>query len=308
MATEWTSDDIPTQSGRTVVVTGANSGIGYQAALQLARHGALVVMACRDLGRGKLARDRVAATCSDAALELRHLDLADLQSVRDFAAAVSAEHPRVDLLINNAGIMGVSRAVTTDGFEAHLGVNHLGHFALTGLLLPALLTSPDPRVVTVSSELRRMGRINFDDLQSVRRYRRWPAYAQSKLANLHFAAELDRRARRAGWALTSVAAHPGYAATGLLAGSAQFGRRTWLSRAAPLSKIFAQSAAQGAWPILYAATMPAVEGGDYFGPRSLGGMRGHPRRLALSWTALDHEVAQRLWALSSELTGVDFVA
>src|SRR5438105_5312810 len=207
---KWTASDIPDLGGKTAVVTGANSGLGFETAIELARHGAQVVLACRDEGRGKDALERVQTRLPDAKVELSLLDLADLASVRKFAGDVQD----VDLLINNAGVMALKeRRTTADGFEMQFGTNHLGHFALTGLLLPRLLSRPEPRVVTESSGAHRIGRINFGDLQGERRYFRWLAYGQSKLANLMFVFELQRRATEAGTALGSMAAHPGYART-----------------------------------------------------------------------------------------------
>lgn len=204
----WTADDIPDMAGRRAIVTGANSGIGYHTALQLARHGASVVLACRSAERGLRAFERVKAAAPDAAITLGSLDLADLSSVRRFAAE---QQEPLDILVNNAGVMAIPRRTTADGFEMQFGTNHLGHFALTGLLLPALQAAPSPRVVTVTSGVAWTGRLRFDDLQGERGYRRWAAYGQAKLANLLFAKELDRRVS----GLTSVAAHPGYAATNL---------------------------------------------------------------------------------------------
>ncbi|MFD2080615.1 NAD(P)-dependent dehydrogenase, short-chain alcohol dehydrogenase family [Actinopolymorpha cephalotaxi] len=301
----WTADQIPDLTGRTAVVTGANAGLGYHVALELARYGAAVVLACRDLRRGEAALARIRRELARPAVELRPLDLGDLSSVRGFAADVTAEHPSLDLLVNNAGIMALPRALTVDGFERQLGVNHLGHFALTGLLLPALLAAPEPRVVTVSSQMHAMGTIDFDDLMSERRYGPWKAYGQSKLANLLFTFELQRRADRAGMPLTSVATHPGYAATNLQNAAAQTRRRAWVRHAsAAVTRLVAQPAAQGALTTLYAATMPDVRGGEFFGPDSFGGSRGHPTRVKATAKAYDPETAARLWERSEQLTGV----
>ena len=211
----WTAADIPDQTGQTAVVTGANSGIGLIAARELARAGATVVMACRDQGKGEDAIAELRKEVPGAEPQLRRLDLASLASVREFATAVSGQHGSIDLLVNNAGVMATPRRETADGFELQLGTNHLGHFALTGLLLQRLNAGPEPRVVTVTSTAHRTGRINFDDLQGEKRYFRWAAYGQSKLANLLFAYELQRRAEAAGLELRSIAAHPGYSATNL---------------------------------------------------------------------------------------------
>ena len=300
----WTSADIPDLTGRSAVVTGANSGLGLEASRELARRGAAVVLACRDLAKGRRALEEVRATASGPPPRLAQLDLADLASVAAFAAATDEAHPAgLDLLIDNAGIMAAPRRLTSDGFESQLGTNHLGHFALAGRLLPALLRSRAPRVVTVSSVAHRMGRIDFDDLQGTRRYRRWRAYGQSKLANLLFALELDRRARAAGSALVSVAAHPGYAATKLQTSSPPAHEALAMRLLNPL---VAQSAAMGALPVLFAATVEDLPGSTYIGPDGPGEVRGHPRPVGASRRARDPEVARRLWEVSERLTGVGF--
>ena len=300
----WTSSDIPDLSGRRAVVTGANSGLGLEVARELARHGAAVVLACRDLAKGERAVAEVRASALGEEPELAPLDLADLRSVRAFAGAYQDAHPDgLDLLVANAGIMAAPRRVTADGFEAQLATNHLGHFALTGLLLPALLRRAGPRVVVVSSVAHRMGRIDFDDLQGERRYRRWRAYGQSKLANLLFALELDRRARAAGVPLVSVAAHPGYAATNLQTASPPAHEALAMRL---LNPFIAQSAAMGALPVLFAATVEDLPGGTFIGPDGPGEMRGHPRPVEPSRRADDVDVAARLWEVSEELTGVEF--
>jgi NAD(P)-dependent dehydrogenase (short-subunit alcohol dehydrogenase family) len=304
----WTAADIPDQTGRNAVVTGANSGLGLQIALELARHGARVVLACRDTPKGDDAAARILESAPGAQLEVARLDLADLDSVRGFAEWYREHHDGgLDILVNNAGVMALPRLLTADGFEMQLGTNHLGHFALTGLLLPALVERTDPRVVTMSSGAHQMGRIRFENLQGERHYQRWLAYGQSKLANLLFAFELSRRAALADLGLTSVGAHPGYAATNLQLQAGQMEesgvkQRVWKV----LNSAFAQSDAQGALPALYAATMPDVSGGEYFGPDSMGGTRGHPTRAHATKQARDPELAQRLWAVSEELTGVTY--
>jgi NAD(P)-dependent dehydrogenase (short-subunit alcohol dehydrogenase family) len=297
----WTTDAIPDLSGRRAIVTGANGGIGYHAALRLAARGATVVLACRSAERGGAALDRLRAAAPHADARLGALDLADLASVRAFAG----EHggAPLDILINNAGVMALPRRTTADGFEMQFGVNHLGHFALTGLLLPDLLAAGGARVVTVTSILARGGRIRFDDLQWERRYRRWPAYGQAKVANLIFAKELGRRVP----GLLSVAAHPGYAATGLTGGASRYERRPLRDAVFGIGNaIFAQPAAAGAWPLLYAATAPGVTGGQCYGPRGPGQQRGRPTRVATARYADDAEIARRLWEVSAELTGVSY--
>ncbi|MDP9397956.1 MAG: oxidoreductase [Actinomycetota bacterium] len=303
----WTVAAIPDLTGTVAVVTGANSGLGYQTSLQLAAHGAHVVLASRDRTRGEQARVRLAGQAPRASTELLPLDLADLSSVRRFAAAYEQRHERCDLLVDNAGVMAVPRARTADGFESQLGINHLGHFALTGLLLPRLLASADARVVTVSSLAHRQGVIHFDDLSAERGYTKWGRYGQAKLANLLFAFELQRRADAAGVRLRSVAAHPGLAATELFANKTRAEGAAVKRRLGRLvERLFAQSDAAGALPILYAATMPDVVGGEYFGPDGPGEMRGHPRRVGTSPTARDPALAARLWDESERLTGVRY--
>ena len=299
---------IPDQHDRTVVVTGATSGLGLRSAQALASHGARVLLAGRSAPRLEAAQATVAAVATGPAPEAVVLDLADQASVRRAAADVSSRVDRLDVLMNNAGVMAVPEARTVDGFEVQLATNHLGHVALTGLLLPALLAAPAPRVVTTSSVAHRMGRIRWDDLQWERgRYSRWGAYGQSKLANLLFAFELDRRAGRAGTPLRSVAAHPGYADTHLQrVGPELEGNRVKEAFFALGNLLIAQSDAQGALPQLCAATMPDVAGGEYWGPDGPGEVRGHPKRVGASGRATDEADAARLWTVSEELTGVAF--
>jgi len=296
----WSAADIPDQTGRGAIVTGANSGIGLVAARELARHGAAVVLACRNQAKGEAALAEVRAAAPEADVTLATLDLADLASVRAFAAARTAP---LDLLVNNAGLMAPPRRTTKDGFELQLGTNHLGHFALTGLLLDRLRAGDDPRVVTLSSGAHRMGRIAFDDLQGERRYFRWTAYGQSKLANLLFMRELDRRARAAGLPLTSVAAHPGYSATNLQAAAPPAVDRAVM---AVLNRVVAQDADHGALPTLYAATVAGLPGGSYVGPDGRGELRGAPTLVSMSGRASDPDTARRLWDVSEELTGVTY--
>jgi NAD(P)-dependent dehydrogenase (short-subunit alcohol dehydrogenase family) len=300
----WAAADMPGQPGRTALVTGANSGIGFQAAVELARHGAVVLMACRDARRGADARDALVRQVPAATAELVELDLADLDSVARLAGRVA----ELDLLINNAGVMAVPRRrVTTQGFELQFGTNHLGHFALTMRLLPALLGRPGSRVVTVSSIMHRFGAIQLDDLQSEHGYGRWRPYSQSKLANALFTLELDRRLRASGAPTVSVGAHPGYTSTGLMHSGPQLGGGGFFAQvmalAAPLT---GQSAAQGALPVLRAATDPGVRGGDYYGPRGLAGSRGAPHRIRYARRAYDEQLARRLWQASETLTSTTF--
>ncbi|MHA7262714.1 oxidoreductase [Arthrobacter sp. TMN-37] len=298
-----TSGDVPDLTGRSAIVTGANSGIGRQVALALARKGAHVVLACRDARRGQEAEQQIRSLSGSRTVELRLLDLASLASVRRFAADWSGP---LDLLVNNAGVMAPPRRMLTeDGFEAQFGINHLGHFALTGLLLDQLRAAARPRVVTVSSLAHRRGRIRFDDLQSARRYRPWTAYGQSKAANLYFTLELDRRARAAGSNLTAAAAHPGLARTNLVR-NRQAG--PVLDLLGGFLGVLSQSEEAGALPVLHAATGAGVVGGDYYGPDGPGETRGNVRLVAPSPHVLDPGVAARLWERSVELTGVDYRA
>ena len=306
MAPGWSARDIPDLTGVRAIVTGATSGLGLETARELVRHGAGVVLAVRDPSRGSAAAAAIARDTGRDAPEARALDLADLSSVRAFADGWDG---RLDLLVNNAGVMALPYGVTADGFEMQFGTNHLGHFALTGLVLAALLRADAPRVVTVSSGVHRTGRIDFDDLQGERSYARWQAYARSKLANLLFAFELQRRADAARVRLRSVAAHPGYAATNLqAAGPRMEGNRFREAVMKVGNTLFGQSAAAGALPQLYAATAPDVRGGEYFGPRGPMESRGAPTRVKASASAHDAALATRLWEVSEELTGVGYEA
>jgi len=301
----WTAADLPGLAGRTVVVTGANTGIGFAATRAFADAGATVVMACRSVERGEAARDRLLADDPPGTLDVRGCDLADLDSVRAFAE--SLDRP-IDVLCNNAGVMALPRRETADGFEYQFGVNHLGHFALTGLLLDRLVAADgESRVVTQSSGLHERGEMEFSDLHGERSYDEWDAYAQSKLSNLLFAYELDRRLRDADLDVTSVGCHPGYASTDLQRrGPERSGStlRLWAMQAA--NALFGQSADQGALQMLYAATAPEVSGGDYVGPGGLMNMRGPPEVQQSSDRSRDEATAERLWTVSEELTGVSY--
>jgi NAD(P)-dependent dehydrogenase (short-subunit alcohol dehydrogenase family) len=304
--TGWRARDIPDLTGRYAVVTGANSGLGLHTALQLARHGASVVLATRSRGKGEQAVLRIRAQVPDARLDLRRLDLSNLESVREFASRL--DRP-LDILVNNAGVMAIPPRRTVDHFEMQLGTNHLGPFALTGLLLPRLLERPGARVVTVSSTAHRMGRIDFADLMSERTYHPWAAYGRSKLANLLFMRELDRRARATGADLVSVAAHPGFASTNLqYVGPRMAGRRLTGAAMHAVTHTLGQSAARGALPQLYAATAADVVGGEFFGPRGPAEQRGLPTRVSMSAPARDDVTAELLWAESARLTGVYYEA
>ncbi|OKJ00661.1 short-chain dehydrogenase [Streptomyces sp. CB01249] len=299
----WTAEHIPDQTGRVFVVTGANSGLGLATTRALARRGGHVILAVRDEAKGRRAAAGLAAAQPDARLEVRRIDLADLDSVRAFAEKLHADHARLDVLVNNAGVMAPPRTLSPQGHEVQFAANHLGHFALTGRLWDLLSAGTDPRVVTVSSPNHRKAHLYFDDLTGERRYSPMGYYNQSKLANAVFGHELHRRLTEAGSPVRSLLAHPGYTATGLQTGgpvalvSLMFGR---------VLRPLAQSPAQGALPQLYAATEPGAEGGEFIGPDGRGELRGAPTRVELSAGAADAATGQRLWEVSEEATGVRF--
>ncbi|WP_106403310.1 oxidoreductase [Actinocorallia populi] len=301
----WTLDTIPDQSGRLAVVTGANSGIGFITARELARRGAHVVLACRDPERGRAAVTRLRSEVPAARLELRRVDLSSLASIREFAARW--DHDRLDLLVNNAGIAMVPFARTRDGFESQFGVNHLGTFALTGLLLPALLAAPDPRVVTVSSEGQRFARFDLGNLNAERSYRTAFAYVQSKRANLYFAVELQRRADAAGVRLGSMAVAPGLTRTNVLTGGANGSRGALYAKAVDLLVRAAfRPAPEGAKTSLYAATVPDLPGGSFVVPDGPFQLRGEPVLRPRDRALHDLHTPARLWRLSEQLTGVTY--
>ncbi|HUR01743.1 MAG TPA: oxidoreductase [Nonomuraea sp.] len=280
----WTPADMPDLSGKTAIVTGANSGIGLPTALELARHGARVIVATRSAAKGGAAVEEIRRAVPGAEVEHGTLDLADLASVRSFAAGVD----RVDLLVNNAGVGMIPRQLTRDGFEMQFGTNHLGHFALTGLLLPLLLSRPGARVVNVSSDAHKVGKLDFDDLGLERGYKKMSSYGRSKLANLLFTLELQRRAQRSQVDLVSVATHPGVTATNFFT----------LGPLQPLMGVLLKSAAAGAVSSLYAATSPEIHGGEFVGPKT--------QLLTPSQAARSEELAAELWEVSTRLTGVRF--
>ncbi|MEQ4722927.1 oxidoreductase [Nonomuraea sp. B19D2] len=301
----WTLRTIPELTGRVVVVTGANSGIGYVTARELARRGAHVVLACRDLERGQAALIRMRGEVPGAHLELRRVDLSSLTSIREFAAGW--DRGRLDLLVNNAGVAMVPHALTADGFESQFGINHLGTFALTGLLLPHLLAAPDPRVVTVSSEGQRFARFDLGNLNAERSYRTAFAYVQSKRANLYFAMELQRRADAAGLKLRSMVVAPGLTRTNVLTGGANSGRgRLYAALTRLLVRVAFRPAPEGAKTSLYAATMPDLPGGSYIVPDGLLQLRGEPTRRTRERAIRDTDTAARLWQVSERLTGVTY--
>jgi NAD(P)-dependent dehydrogenase (short-subunit alcohol dehydrogenase family) len=303
MAERWTAADMPDQTGRTAIVTGANSGLGLAAAEALAAAGANVTLACRNLEKGEEALASIRAAVAGAAVDLEELDLSSLASVRAFAARFAGERDGLDLLINNAGVMAPPRRRTADGFELQFGTNHLSHFALTGLLLGEMRGREDARVVTVSSTAHKFGRIAFDNLGGEHRYFRWRAYGQSKLANLLFARELEKRLRAAGSAIKSLAAHPGYASTNLQTAAPPLLDRTVMK---VTNLLVGQSPEMGALPELYAATRPNLEGGLFIGPDGFEQQRGHPKVVGSTAAGRDEAVAARLWAVSEELTGVSY--
>ncbi len=303
----WSRHDIGDLTGQAAVVTGASTGIGLATARALAAHGARVVLACRDVDRGRRAAQGMTSDGAPPGVRVEVLDLADLASVRRFADRVLQLHAGLDILVNNAGTAGGPRRLTRDGFEAHLGTNHLGHFALTILLLPALRSRPGARVVTVTSSVAAQGQIDFADLNSERRYRFAGAYAQSKLANLMFATELDRRAREAAWPLASLAADPGIVTTSLLSSKRdQWGRGPGPGELAvsAVQRLFGQSPADGCRTSLYAATAPGLHGGELVVPGGWGHKRGVPVLAPLPRRALDQVTARQLWKVSADLTGV----
>ena len=304
---KWTAAGMPSQAGKTILVTGANSGIGFGAALEFARHGAHVLFACRDLQKGQNALAKLGTQAPGSSAELVQLDMASLASIRAFAEAFCGRNLALDVLVNNAGVMAIpERQLTQDGFERQFGTNHLGHFALTGLLLPALERASGSRVVTVASLAHRNGSMDWDNLQGERKYVPWDAYNRSKLANILFARELNRRERRAGDTLLSVAVHPGVSRTNIFENGPGTGdlKAKIIKLLGPL---LTQSDEMGALPTEYAATAPGVEGGEYIGPDGLGELKGYPKVVQPRPHALDEAVAERLWAVSEQLTGVHYL-
>jgi len=304
---KWTAVDIPDQNGRIAIVTGANSGLGLVTSRELARCGARVILASRDRTRGEAALRVICGDVPDADVELRTLDLASLASVHDFVDGVLSSYDGIDLLINNAGVMAIPRQETLDGFERQFATNHLGHFALTGQLLPLLLRRTGSRVVTVSSDAHRGGKIDFDDLQREQSYGRWRTYSATKLANLLFAYELQRRLAAAGATTISVAAHPGTSSTNLTNVTAGGNpvKRVVFSLGV---RIVGQSDEMGALPQLYAATVPDVQGGQFWGPDGRGGTKGFPTLVRSTDRSYDEADGKKLWDASVALTGIRYDA
>ena len=304
--TDWTTADIPSLSGKTAVVTGATGGLGYETAMALAGAGAIVILTGRNDAKGLRAIEGICERFPNALIAYEPLDLASLSSVADFARRFAASNEQLDLLVNNAGVMALpKRQQTEDGFEMQLGTNYLGHYALTAQLLPQLRRAKAPRIVNLSSLAHRSGAINFDDLQGKRSYRPWRAYCQSKLAMLMFSLELQRHSLAAGWGLTSLAAHPGYARTDLIpngpgANSFQWRVSRWLQ------PFISHSAAEGALPTVFAATSPAAEPGGYCGPNWFYELKGSPAPAKIMPQAKDFAATAMLWDVSATLTGVSF--
>jgi NAD(P)-dependent dehydrogenase (short-subunit alcohol dehydrogenase family) len=294
---KWTVENIPNQDGKIVIVTGANSGLGFEASRALAHRGATVIMACRSLEKGEAAAGQIRSASPRGTVIVHRLDLSALDSVQGFAEGYLKEFDRLDILINNAGVMAIPYQKTVDGFEMQFGTNHIGHFKLTGLLIGALKSTPASRVVTVTSYAHFFGWINFRDLNGERFYQKWLAYCQSKLANVLFGYELQLRAAQHGAQPVSIVAHPGYAATNLQHSSWLFTR---------LNPVMAQSQEMGALPILYAATSPALRGGEYIGPDGFLGQRGYPHKTWSSPGSHNQDTAGRLWEVSEQLTRMRF--
>lgn len=297
MTEKWTTDDIPDLIGKVAIVTGANSGIGFETAKALTEKGAEVVLACRNLGKATIAEKEIRSMVRKAKLEVSELDLADLVSVKKFAQTFKSKYQALDLLINNAGIMIPPFTKTEDGFEVQFGANHLGHFALTGLLLDVILSTPKARIVNVSSSAHRMGSgtIDFNNLHAEKGYNPAGAYAQSKLANLLFTVELNRHLEELGSDVIATAAHPGWTVTGLQKGFLH-----------AVSEVVGQRPYMGALPILRAAIDAEARRNDYFGPAGFMEMRGYPQKVETSEAAKDADLAKRLWDVSDELTGISY--
>ncbi|MGB1285315.1 MAG: oxidoreductase [Aggregatilineales bacterium] len=307
MSGKWTAANIPDLTGKVIVITGANSGLGLESTKVLAGKGATIVMAVRNMNKGETAKNDVLKAAPAAKLDLMKLDVGNLESVRDFAEAFKANYDRLDVLMNNAGVMAIPRQETADGFEMQIGVNHLGHFALTGLLIDVIIKTPGARIHSVSSSANYMGSMNFDDLMGEKEYGRWDAYGQSKLANVFFALELDKRLKAAGFDTMSNTSHPGLVITNLQENSVEqsgtHGLEGLLYRIA--GPLMAQDISMGILPMLYGATAQDAKGGVFYGPRTFN-MRGYPAEKNPNDEALDVAARKRFWDISVELTGVSY--
>jgi len=308
MAGKWTYADIPSQEGRVAIVTGANSGLGYFTTRGLAMQQCEVVMACRNIKKAEQAKKELVKGHPGMKLEIMELDLADLTSVKGFAENFRKKYNRLDLLINNAGLMAIPKRLTRDGFEMQFGVNHLGHFALTAHLFDLIRSTPGSRVVNVSSSAHNFGTIRFDDIHWEKKYSKWGAYGMSKLANIHFTHELADRVSTAAMDIKVIAAHPGYSDSNLLSKGPEMNGRKFLIKAGrAVNRIFAQSTAMGALPTLYAAVSPEAEHRGFYGPGGFMEMRGYPRRVYPNRKKLSKDIQERLWELSESLTGITFL-
>jgi NAD(P)-dependent dehydrogenase (short-subunit alcohol dehydrogenase family) len=306
----WNADAIPSLKGKRAIVTGANGGLGYFTALELARHGAQVTIACRSSARAEAAADKIRAAAPEARLEVMLVDVGDLDSIRVFAAKFKARHRRLDILCNNAGVVAQPLARTRQGFEFQMGTNYFGPFVLTGLLLDLIRATPAARVVNVASVAHKFGRLPMDDLNwEKRRYNEWRGYGQSKLALLLFTYELQRRLQKVGIDAISVAAHPGYAATNLVSSEMKLASH-WLGKAAMDlgNRLLAQPAEMGALATLMAATSADIKGGDYIGPGGIGEMRGYPKKVRSTRASHNLESASQLWTASEQLTGLSYLS
>ncbi len=308
MKQDWTTNDIPDQAGKTIVITGANSGLGLESTRVLAGKGAHIVMACRNLEKGEAAKQEVLAQVPNASLDLMQLDLGSLDSVRAFADAYKAKYDRLDVLMNNAGIMAIPYRETADGFETQFGVNHLGHFALTGLLMDVILKTPNARIMNVTSSANWFGKINLDDLNSKQNYDRWGAYGQSKLANILFTFELQRRLDAAGADVMTNTAHPGFVITNLQVNSSQQSETAfeWFMYQV-MEPILGQDVSMGVLSQLYGAVATDAKPATFYGPRTFN-VRGYPKAAKANKIAYDESVARRLWEVSEQMTGVTYDA
>ncbi len=306
---KWTYNDIPSLEGRVAIVTGANSGLGYYTVRGLADKGCEVIMACRNIQKGEVAKKELLQQNPDARLKLMHLDLSDLESVQQFADDFSDSYQQLDLLINNAGLMAIPLRRTVQNFEMQFGVNHLGHFALTGRLFDLLQKTERSRVVNVSSAAHKIGEIRFDDINWENGYSKWRAYGMSKLANIHFTHELADKVAARGIDIRVLAAHPGYANSSLIEKGPEMNGYHFLVRAGRIvNSMFAQNTEMGALPQLYAATSPDAVHRGYYGPGGFGGMRGYPVRTYPKRQKVSKDVQEQLWTLSEKMTGVSFLS